>query len=182
MSRRTKTLLPTREDLLKPELPKNLKKLVKRDSRRQERSFNHKVKPLQPLHPGDVMRMKPHTNGQKEWKKAIVWRRLDERSYYIKVAGELYRQNRVDWKKKTAEAPPLTSLIHQPYEVQSEVPENEGRGTEETCNMEPTQDESEIRERLNPTPSPTKLSPKRVRTTWSGRVVRDPVRFKDFTT
>ena len=85
-------------------------------------------------------------------------------------------------KKKTAEAPPLTSLIHQPYEVQSKVPENEGRGTEETCNTEPTQDESEIRERLNPTPSPTKLSPKRVWTTRSGRVGRDPARFKDFTT
>ena len=56
-------------------------------------------------------------------------------------------------------------MIHQPYEVQSEVPENEGRGTEETCNTEPTQDESEISERLNSTPSPTKLSPKRVRTT-----------------
>ena len=162
MSRRTKTLLPTREDLLKPELPKNLKKLVKRDSRRQERSFNHKVKPLQPLHPGDVVWMKPHTNGQKEWKKAIVWRRLDERSYHVKVAGELYRWNRVDLKK-TAEALPLTSLIHQPYEVQSEVPENEGWGTEETCNMESTQNESEIR--LNLTPSLTKLSPKRVWTT-----------------
>ena len=84
--------------------------------------------------------------------------------------------------KKTAEAPPLTSLIHQPYEVQNEVPENEGRGTEETCNTEPTQDESEIRERLNPTPSPTKLSLKKVRTTRSGRVVGDPARFKDCTT
>ena len=169
MSRRTKTLLPTREDLLKLELPKNLKKLVKRDSRRQERPFNHEKNPLQPLHTGDVMRMKPHTNGQKEWKKAIVWRRLVERSYHVKVAGELYRQNRVDLKK-TAEAPPLTSLIHHPYEVQGKVPENEGRGTEETCNTEPTQDESEIRERLNPTPSPTKLSPKRARKTpWPSR-------------
>ena len=91
---------------------------------------------------------------------------------------ELYQWNRVDFKK-TAEAPPLTSLIHQSYEVQSKVPENEGQGTEETCNTEPTRDESEIRERLNPTPSPTKLSPKRVQ---SGRVVRDPARFKDFTT
>ena len=181
MSRRTKTLLPTREDLLKPELPKYSKKLVKRDYRRQEHSFNHKVKPLQPLHPGDVVWMKPHTNGQKEWKKAIVWRRLDERSYHVKVAGELYRRNRVDLKK-TAEVPPLTSLIHQPYEVQSEVPENEGQGTEGTCNTESTQDESEIRERINPTPSPTKLSLKRVRTTRLGRVVRDPARFKDFTT
>ena len=126
------------------------------------------------------MWMKPHTNCQKGWKKAIVWRRLDEWSYHVKVAGELYQRNRVDLKK-TAEAPPLTSLIHQPYEVQNEVPENEGRGTEETCNTEPTQDESEIRERLNPTPSPTKLSPKRVRTTRSGRVVRDHARFKDFT-
>ena len=105
VSRRTKTLLPTREDLLKPALPKNLKKLVKRDSRRQERSFNHKVKPLQPLHPGDVVWMKPHTNGQKEWKKAIVWRRLDERSYHVKVAGELYRRNRVDLKKNCRSTP-----------------------------------------------------------------------------
>ena len=95
--------------------------------------------------------------------------------------GELYRRNRVHLKK-TAEAPPLTSLIHQPYEVQSKVPENEGWSTEETRNTEPTQDESEIRERLNPTPSPTKLTPKRVRTTWSRRVVRDPARFKDFIT
>ena len=126
MSRRTKTLLPTREDLLKPELPKNIKKLLKRDSRRQERSFNHKVRPLQPLYPGDVVRMKPHTNGQKEWKKAIVWRTLDERSYHVKVVGEYYRRNWVDLKK-TAEAPPLTSLIHQPYEMESEVPEKEGR-------------------------------------------------------
>ena len=71
MSMRIKTLLPTREDLLKPEWNKNLKKkLVKRDSRRQERSFNHKIKPLTPLHPRDVVRMKPHTNGQKEWKKS----------------------------------------------------------------------------------------------------------------
>ena len=63
MSWRTKTLLPTREDLLKPELPPNLKKLVKRDRRRQEHYFNHKVKPLQPLNPGDVVRIKPHING-----------------------------------------------------------------------------------------------------------------------
>ena len=105
MSRRTKTLLLTREDLLKPELPKNLKRLVKRGSRMQERSFNHKVKPVQPLHPEDVARMKPHTNGQNEWKKAIVWRRLDERSYHVKVAGELYRRNRVDLKKNCSSTP-----------------------------------------------------------------------------
>ena len=81
MSRRTKTLLPTREDLLKPELPENLKKmLVKRDSRRREHYFNHKAKPLQPLHPGDVVQIKPHINGHKEWKKATLWRRLEERS------------------------------------------------------------------------------------------------------
>ena len=56
--------------------------------------------------------------------------------------------------------------------MQSEVPENEGRGTEETCNTELTQYKSEIREILNPTPSPTKLCPKRVWNIQSGRVVR----------
>lgn len=181
MSRRTKTLLPTREDLLKPELPKNLRKSVKQDRRRQEHSFNHKVKPLKPLYPGDVVRMKPHINGQKEWRKAVVWRRLDERSYHVKVDGDLYRRNRVDLKK-TAETPPLTSGIHQPYEVQSELPKNTGQSTEEIYNSEPPQYEGEIRENLNPTPSPTKPTPERLRTTRSGRIIRDPVRFKDFTT
>ena len=50
--------------------------------------------------------MKPHTNGKKEWKKAIVWRRLDERSYHVKVAGELYRRNRGDLKKKKLQKHP----------------------------------------------------------------------------
>ena len=77
---------------------------------------------------------------------------------------------------------PLTSLSYQPYEMYTEVPLTAGLGTEETCNPQTPQYESEIRERVSPTPSPTKPSPERVRTAWSGRVIRDPARFKDFTT
>lgn len=119
--------------------------------------------------------MKPHIKGQKEWKKAIVWQRLDERSYHIKVNGELHRWNRVDLKK-TTEAPPLPSLIYQPYQLHSEVPVNVGLGTEETCNPQTSQQENDRRERVIPKPNP-----ERVRMTRSVRLIRNPARFKDYT-
>ena len=83
--------------------------------------------------------------------------------------------------KKTVEAPPSTSLIYQPYEMHSKVPVNAERSTEETCNPQTPQYESEIREIVSPTPSPTKSSPEKVRTTRSGRVIRDLAGFKNFT-
>ena len=153
---------------------------MKRDNRRQEHYFNQKAKPLQPLHPGDEIQIKPHINGQKKWKKATVWRRLDEQLYHVKVDGELYQQNRVDLKKNI-EAPPLASLTYQSYEMHCEVPVNAELGTEETCNPETPQYKSEMRERVSPTPSSTIPSPERVRTTQSEIVIRDPSRFKNFT-
>ena len=107
MSRRTKTLLPTREDLLKLELPKNLKKVGEERQQKARTFFQPQSKTTLTIASWRCSADKT-TNGQKEWKKAIVWRRLDERSYHVKVVGELYRRNRVDLKK-TAEASRLTS-------------------------------------------------------------------------
>ena len=53
--------------------------------------------------------MRPFVLGQKEWKKASVTARLDERSYVIKTPdGRLYRRNRRDLKK-TPESIPIQS-------------------------------------------------------------------------
>ena len=54
---------------------------------------------------GDVVRMKPFRLGDKEWRKATVTSRLDERSYTVETPeGDTYRRNRVHLKK-TQETP-----------------------------------------------------------------------------
>ena len=59
---------------------------------------------------GDVVQMRPHQLEDKKWKKAIVKKRLDFRSYVIDVNGQTYRQNQVDLRK-TEE----TQIIQQMY-------------------------------------------------------------------
>ena len=54
---------------------------------------------------GDVIHMKPFRLGDKEWRKATVTSRLDERSYTVETPeGDTYRHNRVHLKK-TQETP-----------------------------------------------------------------------------
>ena len=69
---------------------------------------------------GDVVHFKLHEKGKKEWKKVIVWQRLNARSYHIKFDGELRRQNRIDLKK-TVEVAPLPSFGHQSYKPNREA-------------------------------------------------------------
>ena len=97
MNRRTKTLLPTAASLLKPTTTYNpeLKRLSKE---RQKKYYDITAKDLQPLQEGESVRMKPHQKGKTEWRKAMVTKRLDERSYEIESEGRTYRRNRVELK------------------------------------------------------------------------------------
>ena len=106
MSRRTRTLLPTSSELLKPAIIDerlNFQKKVKK----QAEHYNRNAKGLQPLQKGHVVRMKPLIQGEKAWQKAIVTRRLDDRSYMVQTNNGVYRRNRVHLRK-TLEPPPET--------------------------------------------------------------------------
>ena len=175
--RRTKTLLPTTDQLLRPETHSCAKELNKKSQDKQQKHFNKRVKTLKPLVRGDVVRVKPYVNRDKVWKKAVVVEPLDTRSYAIELNGNVLRRNRVDLKK-TAEAPPASSVVSTPVRVpQSPVPV--------------TQTPSPVSRALDPqTASPTDNSPTSavpsplrspVKTTRSGRMVKTPQKFKDYT-
>ena len=107
MNRRTKTLLPTTSQLL---VPKSSNTELDRDKLRlkqekQAHRYNKSAKDLPVLSEGDVVRMQPFILGKKEWQKAIVTSRLDERSYNVETPNGTYRRNRVHLRR-TPEAPP----------------------------------------------------------------------------
>ena len=67
--------------------------------------YNKTAKDLPVLHEGDTVRMKPFQLGEKKWGKAVVNRRLDERSYEVETNSGTYRRNRIHLRKSN-ETPP----------------------------------------------------------------------------
>ena len=111
MGRRTKTLIPTTQNLLMPKTnpPEVDKSQLKEGQQIQAKYYNRSTKELPALSEGDVVRMKPFKLGAKSWPKAQVTARLDERSYTVEADnGAVYRRNR-QHLKKTAEPPSLPS-------------------------------------------------------------------------
>ena len=51
------------------------------------------------LEEDDVFRMKPYLMSEKEWKKAVVTKRLDHRSYKVATEHGLFRHDLIDLKK-----------------------------------------------------------------------------------
>ena len=105
--RRTRTTLPTTATLLKP---KNLqtedKKRKKENQEKQAMYYNLKTRDLKPLEEGETVRMKPFRLNDKVWKKAVVQKRLDERSYELLTDnGNLTRKNR-EHLRPSKEPPP----------------------------------------------------------------------------
>ena len=112
MNRRTRTLLPTTGSLLEPrtlsssnerEKPKDVQKW-------KARYYNADAHDLPELNEVDTVRLKPFVLGQKEWKKGVVVKRLDERSYEVETADiSSYRRNSAHLKKTNKSRPETTS-------------------------------------------------------------------------
>ena len=172
--------------MLRPEVPSHAKELNKKKQERQENHFNKRVKTLKPLVRGDVVRVKPFVNNGKVWKKAVVVEPLDARSYTINLNGNLLRRNRVDLKK-SAEAPPSprSPVTCAPVPV-APVPRVDPAGPADN----PQNPAVPISTPLSPastplspasTPRPKSSAPRSpVKTTRSGRTVKTPKKFKDF--
>jgi len=96
--------------LLQPRDEKEKRKLQEKQEG-QERLYNRKTKDLQPLEEGDVVRLKPFKLGQREWKKAVVTKRVDERSYDVEEQeGEgVYRRNRCHLRKTKEVKEPVSN-------------------------------------------------------------------------
>ena len=81
------------------------KQRMERIQMKQAFHYNKTAKDLPVLHEGDTVRMKPFQLGEKKWGKAVVNRRLDERSYEVETNSGTYRRNRI-LLRKSNETPP----------------------------------------------------------------------------
>ena len=105
-SRRTRSLLPMTAALLKPSVSDENVTHTKLHRRQQQQAkyYNRGARDLQPLEPGDTVRVEPWRAGRKEWQKGVVKSRIDKRSYEVELPQGLLRRNRVELHKSN-EAP-----------------------------------------------------------------------------
>ena len=94
LGRRTRTLLPTVENLLKP-MNIEVEKDMQTKKFRNDRSawyYNKKAKDLEVLKKGDTIRLKPLVAGKKKWVTGTIRNRLDERSYEVETDTGILRR------------------------------------------------------------------------------------------
>jgi len=96
--RRTKTLLPTSNHLLKPKIPKEVEDKLTLKKAKQAMYYDRGAKELEELLPGDLVRIQPQPSKlrkRKEWTLARVEGKVDIRSYQVRTEdGRVYRRNR----------------------------------------------------------------------------------------
>ena len=95
--RRTRTPLPTTAALLQPKLvdPDTHKTMKRIKNAKSAVYYDRYSKDLEALEEGNTVRIKPMTLGSKTWKKGVITKRLDERSYEVDTNEGTLRRNRV---------------------------------------------------------------------------------------
>ena len=95
--RRTKTLLPTTHNQLKPGGPADVREQsgCQRTKFKSVLNSDHPRRDLRRLNVGETIRMQPLEHGRREWTEATVHKALSSRSYdVITATGRHYRRNR----------------------------------------------------------------------------------------
>ena len=95
--RRTRTIIPTNVDRLRPSTPPDQEIRHRREnicSKRIEKANLH-TRNLPPLNVGDTVRMQPIQRGQREWQQATVTSSHQNRGYSVQSdTGQTYKRNR----------------------------------------------------------------------------------------
>ena len=179
MNRRTKTLMPLKETLLKPRGTKDNIEKMKKEKDRQAGYYNRTAKDLQELQPGDIVRVKPTQARDKEWKKGTIVTKEGQRSYTVQTRDGTYRRNR-SHLKNTPEEPNDFSVIPD-YCVPSDQSVDQSRPTTPLPDSpRPCTEKTTARDQCvnnQPIIIPSRDKPLRLegpRTTRSGRTVKPP--------
>ena len=94
MSRRTKTLLPTAEELLKPRVVDNVDKDIEQRKKQAKKQYDKHTVPLPELAIGETVRLQPDFPHQ-QWRIAKCLQKVGPRSYLVQTEeGRKYRRNR----------------------------------------------------------------------------------------
>ena len=102
LGRRTRTLIPTAEKLLRPERIQTEKgmNIKKMRNRRSAHYYNRNAKDLKDLEVGDTVRIKPLVPGKRKWSEGQVIRKRHERSYDVETENGMLTRNRVHLRKR----------------------------------------------------------------------------------
>ena len=112
MSRRTKTLLPTAANLLRPQITEDLHQKLLFNKERQAKYYNRGARTLARLNPGDTVRMYHGSSKTKDQElvKASVRCQVGTRSYEVVTEdGKTFRRNWVHLRKSTEQFSPQQS-------------------------------------------------------------------------
>nr|XP_022296799.1 uncharacterized protein K02A2.6-like [Crassostrea virginica] len=187
--RRTKTLLPVSENLLRPRYAEKVKENLHYRKGRETHYYNKSCKELPELHEGDVVRVRPKGN-EKSWKKAIVQGQVDIRSYNIRTEeGREYRKNRRHLRATresfARDLSPVPRMLDKhpdttaakPKEAKQDYPKAASNDTMLKSPVRPNRSILEPNTTLEK-PKPVQSDPSTV-VTRSGRVVKTPKRYQD---
>ena len=174
MSRRTKSVMPAKESLYKPEVPEDVPLNLQRRKQRNKFYHDKHSKVLPNLIVGQPVRVqsKPHVN--KQWSTATVSDVVGPRSYVVKSDGHALRRNRVHIRSQVptmqnAEEP-APNVRPKNVLVQSEPAQSVSAKIESTADPQ-KQSETQPSDKVLSSPSTA---------TRSGRISKPPSSLRDF--
>ncbi|XP_053403100.1 uncharacterized protein K02A2.6-like [Mercenaria mercenaria] len=171
MNRKTRTLLPERSNQFQPSIPSNVKAKLQKSKDRQAYYYNRTAKPLDCLRAGDTVRIQPNERN-KTWEKGTVVEKPQTRSYNVlRENGTVVNRNRKHLRRTSElfnEQREETVEIDPKINDQELLPQTDSRTETE---LKP----QTIGQSVN---SETPATP--VTQTRSGRIVRMPLKYKDY--
>ena len=189
LCRRTRTLIPTLKDLLKPTIPRGVDRKLLEQKSKQAHYYNKGTKELPELKEGDLVRIKPLKLAEKRkpWVQAKVEGKVDIRSYQVRTEdGRLYRRNRQHLRHSREQPEESTTVFDfQPPFIGTSATRDSGKTPSRddvlvqlpSDQQQPEVEGDSLEQQTYVKTTPAKSDGQQ--RTRSGRVVRKPCRYQD---
>ena len=179
--RRTRTLIPTTSELLKPKIVEDVPGKLFKKKQLQAKYYNICAKKIPSLNNGEVVRVKP-TDKSGRWYKARVENQVDVRSYDVRTEdGRVFRRNRRHLRSSKApvcsSSNPVSLSMPDGTFTAPLLPNEPVPGTSQEF---PLPKEAAAAEKPNTSLNPADVSTPPMPVSRSGRTSRRPSHLKDF--
>ena len=122
MSRRTRSLLPMSESLLKPHVVPDVSQKIKVKRQKAKATYDQHSKQLPELFDiGQPVYVKPMPHSKEPWQKGTLVDKLSMRSYTVDIDGQEYRRNRLHLRERATPTPKTDDDIDNNIPDQPEV-------------------------------------------------------------
>jgi hypothetical protein len=136
-SRRTRCLIPTKMENLKPNVAIDIKEKIEMKKRTAKSFYDRSARDLPELKVGQPVVFKQFPETQKDWSMGFVQKRLNDRSFSIQAGGKEYRRNREHIKPRISQFESgrleIADTLEKEIEIEEKFEENQG-----TLNSSPT--------------------------------------------